>query len=277
MMRPFLSVLAALVLGSSLAFSLALPVFAASQVLRVAVTTSFENSGLADVLLPVAEDDLDIDIQLIVVGTGQALKLGTAGDVDAVLVHSKAAEEAFVNGGHGLRRTEIMFNDFVLIGPRLDPANVGAANTIGAALSSIAAVRSVFVSRGDDSGTHKKELALWDRANVSTFAPHWYRETGSGMGAALNTAAGLNAYILSDRATWLKFGNKADLALLYSGDPALRNQYAYLPVNPAKHPHIAQAAALAFEAWLISSKAQALIDGYQVAGQKLFTANAKQR
>ncbi|MEM9677352.1 MAG: substrate-binding domain-containing protein [Pseudomonadota bacterium] len=269
-MRSFFVVLAALALTSSLA----LPTFAAKKVLRVAVTTSFENSGLADVLLPVAENDLAIDIQLVVVGTGQALKLGTAGDVDAVLVHSKVAEEAFVASGAGMRRTEFMFNDFVLIGPKHDPAKIGGAKTIGGALSSIAALRSVFVSRGDDSGTHKKELALWAAANVSAFAPSWYRETGSGMGAALNTAAGLNAYILSDRATWLKFGNKADLALLYSGDPALRNQYAYLPVNPAKHNHIAHEAAVAFENWLISSKAQTLIDGYQVAGQKLFTANA---
>jgi len=250
---------------------------ASGPVLRIAVTTSFENSGLSGVLLPEAERDLGADIQIIVVGTGQALKLGAAGDVDAVLVHSKAAEQDFVADGNGLHRTEIMFNDFVLVGPATDPAEVVGKNTVSDALMAIFEAGSIFVSRGDDSGTHQKERELWNSASVTVFDPGWYRETGSGMGAALNTAVGLNAYTLSDRATWLKFGNKATHAVLYSSDPVLENQYAYLPVNPSQHPHIATDLALAFEEWLVSTKGQSLINGYRLAGEQLFTANAKAR
>ncbi|MEM8576828.1 MAG: substrate-binding domain-containing protein [Pseudomonadota bacterium] len=247
----------------------------AGETLRLAVTTSFHNSGLADVLLPEIAADLDLEVQLLVVGTGQALRLGEAGDVDAILVHSRAAEEAFVAAGHGTHRREIMYNDFVLIGPAADPAGIAAATTAVGALERIAGAAEPFVSRGDDSGTHKQELRLWADAGLAPEGfGRWYKPVGAGMGAALNTASGLGAYILSDRASWLNFGNKGGLALLFAGDPALFNQYAFLPVNPARHPHVKTAATAHLEAWLTSDRAQALIDGYTLDGQQLFVFNA---
>ena len=245
----------------------------AAEQLRMAVTTSFHNSGLADVLLPEIRADLDLDLQLLVVGTGQALRLGEAGDVDAILVHSRAAEEAFVADGYGTHRREIMYNDFVLVGPQTDPAAVTGAATAAEALQRIAANGAPFVSRGDDSGTHKKEVSLWEAAGGLPEAG-WYKEVGAGMGAALNTASGLGAYVMSDRASWLNFGNKGELALLFAGDPVLFNQYAYLPVNPARHPHVNAEAAARLEDWLTSDRAQALIDGYTIGGEKLFFFNA---
>ena len=207
--------------------------------LRMAVTTSFHNSGLAEVLLPEIQNDLNLEVQLLVVGTGQALKLGSAGDVDAILVHARSAEEAFVAEGYGTHRREIMYNDFVLIGPATDPAAIKEAGNAIDAVTAIASAETVFVSRGDDSGTHKMELNLWRSAGLDpdNFG-RWYNAVGAGMGAALNTASGLNAYIMSDRASWLNFGNKGGLDLLFSGDPALFNQYAFLPVDPKRHPHV---------------------------------------
>ena len=239
-----------------------------ADVMRIAVTTSFENSGLADVLLPEIKHDLDLDVQLLVVGTGQALRLGEAGDVDAILVHSKAAEEAFVAAGHGTHRREIMYNDFVVVGPKSDGADVGAASNAADALSRIvAADRAPFVSRGDDSGTHKAELAIWTLAGVDIADLGLrYQSVGAGMGAALNTAVGLDAYVFSDRASWLNFGNKGELVLLYQGDPVLFNQYAYLPINPSKNSHIRNDLAIQLEDWLTSQKASTLIDDYQIAG-----------
>jgi len=244
--------------------------------MRMAVTTSFHNSGLSDILLPQIKADLDLDVQLLVVGTGQALRLGQAGDVDAILVHARAAEEQFVAQGFATHRREIMYNDFVLIGPSDDPAGIAGVADAAAALRAIAAAGAPFVSRGDDSGTNKKELSLWSDAGLDASArdPAWYKEAGSGMGATLNTASGLNAYVLSDRASWLKFGNKGDLVLLFAGDPKLFNQYAYLPVNPDLHPHVKADLADALETWLTSARAQALIDGYMLNGEKLFTFNA---
>lgn len=247
-----------------------------SAELRMAVTTSFNNSGLSDVLVPEIKNDLGLDVQLLVVGTGQALKLGRSGDVDAILVHSKSAEEAFVKEGFGTLRREIMYNDFVLIGPVDDPAEIANASTAISALQRIMQGKIAFVSRGDDSGTHRKEISLWASAglDVSAFEPNWYRAVGAGMGAALNAASGMNAYIMSDRASWLKFANKGDLKLLFSGDPLLFNQYSYLPVNPAKHPHINHAAATSLEGWLVSDKAQDLIGNYTINGEQLFVPNA---
>ena len=247
----------------------------AQDTLRMAVTTSFHNSGLARVLLPEIARDLDVEVQLLVVGTGQAIKLGQAGDVDAILVHARAAEDAFVAAGHGTHRRKIMFNDFVLIGPAADPAGVGDAQTAADALGRIATAKPAYVSRGDDSGTHKKERSLWHAANLdeTTFGP-WYSAVGAGMGAALNTASGLNAYILADRASWLNFGNKGELKLLFAGDPALFNQYAYLPVNPARHPYVKSDLAARLEGWLTSANAAELIDGYTINGARLFTFNA---
>ncbi|MBZ8118941.1 substrate-binding domain-containing protein [Roseovarius sp. LXJ103] len=247
-----------------------------AEEMKMAVTTSFHNSGLSEVLLPAIKEDTGLDVQLLVVGTGQALRLGEAGDVDAILVHSRAAEEAFVEAGFGTHRREIMYNDFVLIGPATDPAGIANADSAATALTLIAEAKSAFVSRGDDSGTHKMELSLWSTASLDPASfDAWYNEVGAGMGASLNTAAGLNAYIMSDRASWLNFGNKADLAVLFSGDPALFNQYAYLPVNPERHPHVNTDAAAALEEWLTSGRAAELITTYTIAGEPLFTFNAK--
>lgn len=248
---------------------------ATADEMRLAVTTSFDNSGLAEVLLPAIKADLDIDLQLLVVGTGQALKLGEAGDVDAVLVHSKAAEEAFVAAGHGTHRREIMYNDFVLIGPKVDGADTANATSAADAFARVVGAEAPFVSRGDDSGTHKAELAIWASAGLDAndFGP-WYHAVGAGMGAALNTAAGLDAYIFADRASWLNFGNKSGLAMTYSGDPALFNQYAFLPVDPAKNANIRNDLAMQLEDWLTSQRAADLINGYEINGEPLFVFNA---
>lgn len=263
----------------ALAFVLALVALASSaqaERLRLAVTTSFQNSGLADVLLPAIAEELGLEVQLLVVGTGQALALGRAGDVDAVLVHAPEAETAFVAEGAATHRREIMFNDFVLVGPASDPVGLRSIATITEAMNAIAREGGLFVSRGDDSGTHQKEVDLWFAAglNPEGFGPH-YRSVGAGMGAALNIAAAMEAYCLTDRASWLSFGNRGTLALLFEGDPALFNQYSYLPINPARHPHVAAEAAAALEAWLVSDRARALIEGYRIDGQQLFTVNAR--
>jgi len=211
-----------------------------------------------------------------VVGTGQAIRLGEAGDVDAILVHSRTAEEAFIAQGYGTHRREIMYNDFVLIGPVEDPVGLSGAQNAADALRALSRVQPAYVSRGDDSGTHQREIALWQMAGLDPEGfGLWYRSVGAGMGAALNTASGLGAYILSDRASWLNFGNKDGLALLFAGDPALFNQYAYLPVNPARHSHVNADGAQLLEAWLVSDKAARLIDGYRIEGETLFTFNAQ--
>jgi len=247
---------------------------ALAEEMKLAVTTSFHNSGLSDILLPQIKADTGIEVQLLVVGTGQAIRLGEAGDVDAILVHSRKAEEAFLAGGFGTHRREIMYNDFVLIGPSDDPAGIKGADTAAAALVAIADAQADFVSRGDDSGTHKKELSLWSSAGVAPEGD-WYKAVGAGMGASLNTAAGMGAYIMSDRASWLNFANKADQALLFAGDPVLFNQYAFLPVNPEKHPHVKAELAEKLEAWLVSDTAKELINSYTINGETLFTFNAK--
>lgn len=248
---------------------------AQADTMRLAVTTSFHNSGLSDMLLPAIRRDLGLEVQLLVVGTGQALRLGKAGDVDAILVHSKTAEVDFVTEGYATHRREIMYNDFVIIGPVEDPVDLRSTKTVTDALLRIALDKAPFVSRGDESGTHKKELALWAAAGVeqSMFGP-LYKSVGAGMGASLNTAAGLGAYILSDRASWLNFGNKDGMALLFAGDPELFNQYAYLPVNPARHPHVNVEAAKSLETWLTSDVAAALINAYTIDGEALFVFNA---
>ena len=262
---------------TALALSLTLGCSVQAEEMTLAVTTSFHNSGLSDVLLPEIKDDLDLEVHLLVVGTGQALRLGASGDVDAILVHSKSAEEDFVASPAGTHRTEIMYNDFVIVGPSEDPAGLTGVAKAAEALTAIQAAGALYVSRGDDSGTHKKERALWAAADLDpdAFDPAWYREVGAGMGASLNTASALNAYILTDRASWLKFGNKGDLAILFEGDPVLFNQYAYLPVNAATFPHVNAEAAAQLEGWLTSDSARDLINGYSLGGETLFTFNAK--
>ena len=256
--------------------AIAISTAAWSGEMKMAVTTSFHNSGLADILLPAIQEDLGLEVQLLVVGTGQALRLGEAGDVDAILVHSKKAEERFLAAGHGTHRREIMYNDFVFVGPKADAASVGGAENAAQALLQIAGAEAVFVSRGDDSGTHKKELSLWASAGLDPKGfGDWYRAVGAGMGAALNTASGMNAYIISDRASWLNFGNKGELSLLYAGDPVLFNQYAYIPVNPEKHAHVEIDLAKKLENWLVSDRAKNLINTYTINGETLFVFNAK--
>lgn len=249
---------------------------AQADTMKLAVTTSFHNSGLSEVLLPVILEETGLEVQLLVVGTGQALRLGEAGDVDAILVHSRAAEDAFVAKGYAPYRREIMYNDFVFIGPQTDPAKIEDAADAAEALKKISAEKADFVSRGDDSGTHKKENALWQAAALSpdTFGP-WYHAVGAGMGASLNTAAGLDAYILADRASWLNFGNKGTLALLFAGDPELFNQYAYLPIDKQRHPHVNAQAAELLENWLTSPTAEQLINDYKINGEALFVFNAE--
>ena len=259
----------------ALAFTLGLMAGTAqAETLRLAVTTSFSNSGLAEVILPEIAKDTGLDVQLLVVGTGQALELGANGDVDAVLVHARAAEEKWLAEGNGTHRREIMYNDFVIVGPKADFAGVKGADKAGTALADIQRSGRPFVSRGDDSGTDKKERALWKDAGIATDGA-WYRSVGQGMGAALNTAAAMDAYILTDRASWLNFGNKGGLALLYEGDPTLFNQYAYLPVNPEKYPSVDAEGAATLEDWLTSPRAKELIEGYRIDGQQLFHVNAK--
>ena len=250
---------------------------AMGETIKLAVTTSFHNSGLSDVLLPVILEDTGLEVQLLVVGTGQALRLGEAGDVDAILVHSRTAEEAFVEGGFAPYRREIMYNDFVIIGPQTDAATIADAPTAIDALARIARTEAPFVSRGDESGTHKKELSLWTSAKLDPEGfGDWYKSVGAGMGASLNTASAIDAYILADRASWLNFANKATLALLFSGDPALFNQYAYLPIDPARHPHVKTTAQRTLEDWLTSPRAEALINGYKIDDMALFVFNAQQ-
>ncbi len=240
-------------------------------------TTSTQNSGLFDYILPLFRRDSGIDVRVVAVGTGQALKNGRNGDGDVLLVHAKSAEEKFVAEGYGVKRHDVMYNDFVIIGPADDPAGIAGSRDVVAALRKIAAAKALFASRGDDSGTHKKELKLWKEAgiNVSRSSGSWYRETGSGMGATLNIAKGMHAYTLTDRATWIAFQNKGDMKILFQGDPRLFNQYGVILVNPSKHPHVHAAEGRAFIAWLMGKKGQSAIASYRRGGKQLFFPNAK--
>ncbi len=247
----------------------------AQKSIVVSSTTSTEQSGLFKHLLPAFEKKTDIQVKVVAVGTGQALDIGRRGDADVVFVHDKVAEEKFVNEGFASKRTEVMYNDFVLIGPKSDPAKINGGKDIQVALKKIADSKSTFVSRGDKSGTHAAELRYWKGAGVEVSASQaWYKETGSGMGPALNTASGMNGYILSDRATWLTFKNRGDLAILVQGDPRLFNQYGVMLVHPRKHSHVKHVEGQAFIDWIISKDGQDTIASYQVGGEQLFFPNA---
>ena len=251
-------------------------VYAQEKSIVVSSTTSTEQSGLFNFILPIFKMKTGIDAKVVAVGTGQALDIGRRGDADVVFVHDKAAEEKFVEDGFSTKRYEVMYNDFVLIGPKSDPAKVGGGKDIQVALQKIAAAQAPFVSRGDKSGTHAAELRYWKGAGIA-IAPGtaWYKETGSGMGPALNTASAMNGYILADRGTWISFKNRGDLTVLVQGDPKLFNQYGVMLVNPAKFPHVKKAQGQEFIDWLISKNGQEVIASYKIDGEQLFFPNAK--
>lgn len=241
----------------------------------LASTTSTEQSGLFKHLLPLFTQASGIEVRVVAVGTGQALDMGRRGDADALFVHDQPAEEKFVAEGFGLPRRAVMYNDFVLIGPKADPAGV-RGNDIAAALKRLGAAGSGLVSRGDKSGTHSAELRQWKLAGIDLAAakPAGYKECGCGMGQALNIAASTNAYVLSDRGTWLNFKNRGDLGIVVEGDKQLFNQYGVIVVNPAKHPHVKKELAQAFSDWVVSRDGQAAIASYKIGGEQLFFPNA---
>ena len=250
--------------------------FVQESFINVASTTSTEQSGLFRHLLPEFQKDTGIAVRVVAVGTGQALDIGKRGDADVVFVHDKAAEQKWLAEGNGVKRYPVMYNDFVLIGPKADPAHVAGGKDITAALKKVSEAKSAFVSRADKSGTHAAELRLWKDAGVdiATAKGPWYRETGSGMGPALNTAAGLDAYILSDRGTWLNFHNRGNLTIVVQGDKRLFNQYGVMLVNPAKHPNVKNDLGQKFIDWLVSKRGQDVIASYKINGQQLFFPNA---
>lgn len=249
---------------------------AADRFITVQSTTSTQNSGLYEYLLPKFTKATGIDVHVVAVGTGQALKNAQNCDGDILVVHAKPAEEKFVEAGYGEKRTDLMYNDFVILGPADDPAGIGGMTDAPAALEKIAEARQPFASRGDDSGTNKAEMRLWAKTGIDPTASsgEWYRETGSGMGATLNTAIGMEAYTLSDRATWISFANKDDFAILVQGDPTLFNQYGVIPVDPTHCPSVKHDMALTFADWLLSPEGQKAIASYRVDGQQLFFPNA---
>jgi tungstate transport system substrate-binding protein len=265
------------ILAAALAL-LAAPVNAGVQdrSIVVASTTSTVNSGLFEAIVPQFTEETRIEVRVVGVGTGQALRIAERGDADIVFVHHKPSELAFVENGFGVERFAVMFNDFVIVGPVADPAKIRGAAVAGEVYRKIAAAKSLFVSRGDDSGTLKKSLEIWRSAGIDAaeFSGQWYREAGAGMGATLNIAASIGGYTLSDRATWEKFGNKGDLVILSEGDPKLHNQYGIIMVNPALHRHVKKRAAETFINWVVSEKGQSAIDRYRVNGKQVFFANA---
>jgi tungstate transport system substrate-binding protein len=255
---------------------LALPAHAQQKYITVASTTSTEQSGLFRHLLPIFERKTGIQVRVVSLGTGQALDVGRRGDADVVLVHARPLEEKFVAKGYGVKRYEVMYNDFVLIGPKSDPAAVAGGKDVVQAFRKIHKASATFVSRGDNSGTHFAELKIWKAAGIDIAKQKgpWYRETGQGMGPALNTAAGMNAYILADRGTWLSFKNRVDLVIVLQGDKRLFNQYGIILVNPTKHLGVKREMGQAFIDWLISSEGQEAIAAYRIGGEQLFFPNA---
>lgn len=241
-------------------------------------TTSTENSGLFKHLLPMFKAKTGIDVRVVAVGTGQAIKNAANGDGDVLLVHARKAEEEFIAKGGGVKRFDVMYNDFVIVGPKSDPAKVAATKTVADALKAISSAKAPFASRGDDSGTHKAELKLWQAAGIDLKAAggDWYRSTGSGMGATLNTAAGMSAYALTDRATWSSFKNKADMKIVAEGDKALFNQYGVILVNPEKHKHVKVKEGQMFIDWLLGAEGQNAIRSFKIDGEQQFFPNASQ-
>ena len=268
---------------AALALLLALPAMSAAEVqaedsyITVASTTSTANSGLFDHLLPLFQEESGIEVRVVAVGTGKALQQARDGDADVLFVHAKGREEAFVAEGYGVERFDVMYNDFVIVGPAEDPAGVAGMSDVVAALTRIAESEAPFASRGDDSGTHTKERNLWKEAGIDAAAASggWYRETGSGMGATLNTGIAMGAYGLTDRATWIAFENKADYAVVVEGDEKLFNQYGIILVSPEKHPHVKAELGQTFIDWILSSEGQQAIADYKLDGQQLFFPNGQ--
>lgn len=250
----------------------------AQSTITVASTTSTEQSGLFKHLLPAFEKDTGIQVKVVAVGTGQALDIGRRGDADVVFVHDPAAEDKFVSEGYGVDHRRVMYNDFVLVGPKADPAKIAGGKDILEALRRIAEAKAPFASRGDRSGTHAAELRFWKAAGVDVEAGkgQWYKETGSGMGPTLNTASGMNAYALTDRGTWLSFKNRGELDILVQGDKRLFNQYGVMLVNPKKHPQVNKEAGRKFMDWLVGDQGQQTIASYKLNGEQLFFPNAKE-
>lgn len=270
-MKPLArSLLAVVALFAALA-----AVQADDRYITLASTTSTEASGLFEHIVPEFRADTGIDVRVVAVGTGQAFEIGRRGDADIVLVHDTGGEKAFVDNGYAIERADVMYNDFVIIGPEDDPANIRDAASAADAFARIAEAEAPFTSRGDDSGTHRAELRLWQSAGVADPSGRWYRELGSGMGETLNTAAGMNAYVMADRATWVAFDNRQDLKILYEGDDALFNQYGSLLLNPQRHPHLKHDLAQQWHEWLLSDKGQQTIASYRLRGQQLFVPNAE--
>ncbi|VIO67995.1 Tungstate-binding protein TupA [Bradyrhizobium ivorense] len=252
------------------------PAAAQERTITVASTTSTEQSGLFGHLLPQFTKASGIGVRVVAVGTGQALDIGRRGDADVVFVHDKPAEDKFMSEGQGVKRFDVMYNDFVIVGPKADPAHIAGDKDVAAALRKIAAAKAPFISRGDRSGTHQAELRLWKDAGIDLAAVKgdWYREIGQGMGPALNMAASTGGYVLSDRGTWLSFKNRGDLTILTEGDKRLFNQYGVMLVNPANHPNVKAQDGQAFIDWLISPAGQQAIAGYKVGSEQLFFPNA---
>ena len=257
--------------------ALSAPALAQEKSIVVASTTSTQDSGLFEHILPLFKAKTGIDVKVISQGTGQALDTGRRGDADVVFVHARPQEEKFVADGFGVKRFAVMYNDFILIGPNSDPAGVKGGKDIVAALTAIKSKAAPFVSRGDKSGTHAAELALWKAAGIDVAGADkgpWYREIGQGMGAALNTASAMNGYVLADRGTWLSFKNRGELGIVVEGDKRLFNQYGVMLVNPDKHAHVKKDLGQAFIDWLVSSEGQKAIADYKINGQQLFFPNA---
>jgi tungstate transport system substrate-binding protein len=255
------------------------PVSLAQNFITVASTTSTEQSGLFKHLLPAYEKKTGVQVRVVALGTGQALDMGKRGDADVVFVHARSLEDKFIAEGYGVERFPVMYNDFVLIGPKSDPAKIGGGKDTLEALRKIKAASAPFVSRGDKSGTHTAELALWKQAGIDIAKEKgpWYRDTGQGMGPALNTASSMNGYILADRGTWISFKNRGELAILVEGDKRLFNQYGVILVNPEKHGHVKKELGQAFIDWVVSPEGQKAIAGYKIGGEQLFFPNANDK
>lgn len=259
--------------ASGLALIAPLPT-SAQEFITVASTTSTENSGLFGHILPMFQDETGIEVRVVSQGTGQALETGRRGDADVVFVHARAQEEAFVSDGYGVQRFDVMYNDFVIVGPSDDPAGLRDAADASAAMAAIAGAEAAFASRGDDSGTHVAEMNLWSAAGVEPTGS-WYLSTGSGMGATLNTAAQVPAYALTDRGTWLSFENRGDLEIVFEGDAVLFNPYGIILVNPERHGHVKAEEGQVFIDWIISEEGQAAIASFAVGGEQLFFPSAQ--